>query len=264
MKYPEQREGIYSSFDIENLVAPLKNKIALVSGSGRNMGKAIALGLAREGVNLVINYSSSKEGAEETKAEAEKFGVKAVAIKADISKAEQVRKMVERAEEEFGGIDILVNNSGVIKRATLDELDEETWDSIHDVNLKGVFLCSKIVSKGMKNRKNGKIINISSLGGIKAWPSYMAYCASKAGVIMLTKCLALSLAPYIQVNSIAPGTISFPDEVNEEAKENFLKKIPLKRFGDYEDIVKTVVFLCRDSSYITGQTIVVDGVLMLK
>ena len=242
----------------------LKDKVALVTGSGRNMGKAIALGLAREGVNLVINYSSSKKGAEETKTEAEKFGVKAVAIKADISKAEQVRKMVERAEEEFGGIDILVNNSGVIKRATLDELDEETWDNIQDVNLKGVFLCCKIVSKGMKNRKNGKIINISSLGGIKAWPSYMAYCASKAGVIMLTKCLALSLAPYIQVNSIAPGTISFPDEVNEEAKENFLKKIPLKRFGDYEDIVKTVVFLCRDSSYITGQTIVVDGGLMLR
>ena len=192
------------------------------------------------------------------------MGVRAVTIKADVSKSNQVLKMVEKAEDEFGGIDILVNNSGVIKRATIDELDEETWDNIQDVNLKGVFLCSKIVSERMKKRKNGKIINISSHGGIKAWPSYMAYCASKAGVIMLTKCLALSLAPHIQVNSIAPGTISFPDDVNEEAKEGFLKKIPLKRFGDYGDIVKTVVFLCKDSSYITGQTIVVDGGLMLK
>ncbi|OGL53154.1 MAG: hypothetical protein A3C43_05030 [Candidatus Schekmanbacteria bacterium RIFCSPHIGHO2_02_FULL_38_11] len=242
----------------------LKNKVALVTGSGRNMGKAIALGLAKAGADLIINYSSSKKGAEETRTEAKKMGVRAVTIKADVSKSNQVLKMVEKAEDEFGGIDILVNNSGVIKRATIDELDEETWDNIQDVNLKGVFLCSKIVSERMKKRKNGKIINISSLGGIKAWPSYMAYCASKAGVIMLTKCLALSLAPHIQVNSIAPGTISFPDDVNEEAKEGFLKKIPLKRFGDYGDIVKTVVFLCKDSSYITGQTIVVDGGLMLK
>lgn len=242
----------------------LKGKVALVTGGGRNMGRAIALGLAKEGVHLALNYFTSKKGAEETRAEAEKLGVKAVTIKADISKAGQVMKMAETAEKKFGGIDILINNSGVITRATLDELNEEIWDSILDVNLKGVFLCSKVVSERMKKRKNGKIINISSLGGIKAWPSYMAYCASKAGVIMLTKCLALSLAPYIQVNSIAPGTISFPDEVNEETKENFLKKIPLRRFGEYGDIVKTVVFLCRDSSYITGQTIVVDGGLMLR
>ena len=242
----------------------LKGKTALVTGAGKNMGKAIALGLAREGANLAINYFSSEKGAEETKAEAEKSGVKAISFEADLSKVNQIQSMVRKVEAELGKIDILVNNSGIITEAKLDETSEEIWDRTMAVNLKGLFFCSKIVSEGMRKRKSGKIVNISSLGGIKAWPSFMAYCTSKAGVIMLTKCLALSLAPDIQVNSIAPGVISLPSGLDENKKETFLKKIPLKRLGTYDEIVKAVIFLCRDSSYITGQTIVVDGGLELR
>ena len=242
----------------------LKGKTALVTGAGKNIGKAIALGLAREGASLAINYFSSEKGAEETKAEAEKSGVKAISFEADLSKVNQIQSMVRKVEAELGKIDILVNNSGIITEAKLDETSEEIWDRTMAVNLKGLFFCSKIVSEGMRKRKSGKIVNISSLGGIKAWPSFMAYCTSKAGVIMLTKCLALSLAPDIQVNSIAPGVISLPSGLDENKKETFLKKIPLKRLGTYDEIVKAVIFLCRDSSYITGQTIVVDGGLELR
>ena len=242
----------------------LKGKTSLVTGAGRNMGKTIALELVREGADLAINYFSSKKGAEETRAEAENLGVKAISFEADLSKVDQIQNMVKKVESEFGKIDILVNNSGMITEAKLDEINEEIWDRTMDVNLKGLFFCSKIVSEGMRKRKSGKIVNISSLGGIKAWPSFVAYCTSKAGVLMLTKCLALSLAPDIQVNSIAPGIISFPGDLDEVKRENFIKRIPLKRLGTYDEVAKTVIFLCRDSTYITGQTILVDGGLDLR
>lgn len=246
----------------------LKNKVALVTGAGRGIGKAIALEFAKEGANVIINYNKSKKEAEDVKNEIEKTGSKVIVIKADVSKKEEVEEMIEKTLNEFKRIDILVNNAGVISAAPLQELTEEDWDKIMDVNLKGVFLCSKAVSKIMMKQKSGKIINISSIYGSIFGAEYvMHYCASKAGVANLTKSLAQALAPHIQVNSISPGNID--TEMTRRAGDDFIKKViektPLKRLGKPEEIAKVAVFLASsDSDFITGQNIVVDGGLSLE
>ena len=246
----------------------LKGKIALITGAGRGIGRAIALEFAKEGADIIINYNKSKEGAEEVKNEIEKIGQRAIIIKADVSKKEEVEEMVEKALDEFKGIDILVNNAGVISAAPLQELTEEDWNKIMDVNFKGVFLCSKIVSKIIMKQKSGKINNISSIYGSIFGAQYvMHYAASKAGVANMTKSLAQALAPNIQVNSISPGNID--TEMTRHAGEDFIKKViektPLKRLGKPEEIAKAAVFLASsDSDFITGLNLVVDGGLSLE
>jgi 3-oxoacyl-[acyl-carrier protein] reductase len=246
----------------------LKGKVALITGAGRGIGKAIALEFAKEGSNVIINYNKSKNEAEEVKNEIEKLGSKAIAIKADVSKKDDVEKMVETILKEFKRIDILVNNAGIISVAPFQKLDEEEWDKIMDTNLKGVFLCSKAVSEAMIKQRSGKIINISSIYGSIFGGQYVAhYCASKAGTANLTKSLAQALAPNIQVNSISPGNID--TEMTRRAGDDFIKgvieKTPLKRLGKPEEIAKTAVFLASsDSDFITGQNIIVDGGLSLE
>lgn len=246
----------------------LKNKVALITGAGKGIGKAIAIEFAKEGANIIINYNKSREGAEKVKNKIEKTGSKVIVIKADVSKKEEIEEMIEKTLNEFKRIDILVNNAGVISAAPLQELTEEDWDKIMDVNLKGVFLCSKAVSKIMIKQKSGKIINISSIYGSIFGAEYvMHYCASKAGVANLTKSLAQVLAPHIQVNSISPGNID--TEMTRRAGDDFIKKViektPLKRLGKPEEIAKVAVFLASsDSDFITGQNIVVDGGLSLE
>jgi NAD(P)-dependent dehydrogenase (short-subunit alcohol dehydrogenase family) len=235
----------------------LAGSVALVTGAAKRIGRSVALRLASEGAEVVVNYRSSKNDADEVVAQIAAMGRRAMAIQADVAKRADVTALFTAVEKEFGRLDILVNNAGMFFPAKFEELTEEQWDRILDTNLKSQFLCSQAAAPMLRRGGHGRIINFASLGGLLAWPAYTHYCVSKAGVIMLTRCLARALAPEITVNAIAPGTISFPGDAPELA-EDFIRRAPLQRTGTAEDIDDAVVFLAK-SPFITGQVIVVDG-----
>lgn len=238
---------------------PLKGQVALVTGAGRRIGREIALTLGRAGADVVVNYHHSRDEAKSTVDEIQALGVRAVALRADISRPAQVRRMFEAVEKRFGRLDLLVNNAGVFFPARWDRLTEGEWDRILGANLKGPFFCAQAAARLMQRRKRGRIINISSLGGLQAWPDYPHYCSSKAALIMLTRCLAKALAPHIRVNSVAPGTILFPDEKPSRMIEHVIKATPLKKAGRGADIASMVLYLASQGDFITGQVFVVDG-----
>lgn len=246
----------------------LEGKVALVTGGSRGIGKAIAIKLASCKANVVINYTSNEEYALKAKEEIESYGVKSMAVKCDVSKSEEVSKMIEDIVKEFGQIDILVNNAGITRDGLLMRMKEEDFDKVIDINLKGVFNCTKSATKFMMKKRYGKIINISSVVGLIGNPGQANYCASKAGVIGLTKASARELATRnITVNAIAPGFIDtdMTSVLNEDLKENMLKNIPQNRFGKPEDVANLVLFLASDmSSYITGQVVNVDGGMVMQ
>ncbi|MGA9631476.1 MAG: SDR family NAD(P)-dependent oxidoreductase, partial [Candidatus Acidiferrales bacterium] len=182
-------------------------------------------------------------------------GSRAAAIQADVTKRADVEKMFAAIEKDFGRLDILVNNAGAFFEAKFEDLTDEQWDGILDINLKSQFLCAQAAARIMKRQGRGKIINISSLGGLLPWPSYTHYCVSKAGSIMLTRCLARALGPEILVNSIAPGTIQFPGEAPDE---EYIRRVPLHRTGKGDDIAGAVAYLV-SADFVTGQVLAVDG-----
>ncbi len=233
----------------------LKGQVALVTGAARRIGRSIALRLAAEGADVVVNYRTSKTEAEQVVREIAANGRRALAWQADVSRGEEVRRMFAEVERAFGRLDILVNNAGMFFPAPFDQLTEEQWDTILATNLKAQFLCAQAAAPLMKRQRRGRVINLSSIGGLLAWPKYTHYCVSKAGVIMLTRCLARALAPEITVNSVAPGTIQFPGEPPDE---DYIRRVPLGRTGRAEDIAGAVVFLAH-AEFITGQVFVVDG-----
>lgn len=241
----------------------LKDKIALVTGGTRGIGREIALSLAKEGASIAISYNNNDALAQEVVEEIQKNGVRAIAIKANVAKGEEVARMVKKLEEELGSVDILVNNAGVTKDNLLIRMTEEDWDRVLDVNLKGVFLVTKALARSMMKKRYGKIINISSVVGINGNPGQGNYAASKAGVIGFTKSMARELASRgIRVNAIAPGFIEtdMTDKLKEDIKEAMMKNIPLGSFGKPEDIANLVVFLAsKNADYITGEVIRVDG-----
>ncbi len=237
--------------------SPLKGQVALVTGGARRLGRSIAIRLAEEGADIAVNYHSSKAEAAKTVQEIRALGRRAEAWEADVSRRDAVQKMFAAVEREWGRLDILVNNAGIFFPAKFAELTEEQWDKILNTNLKSQFLCAQAAAPLMKRAGRGRMINISSLGGLLAWPKYTHYCVSKAGVIMLTRCLARALAPEITVNSVAPGMVSFPGDPPEIAEE-YIRRAPLRRTGKPEDVAGTVAFLAR-SPFITGQVFVVDG-----
>lgn len=237
----------------------VRGQVALVTGAAKRIGREIALELAGAGCHVVVNYNTSRDEALDVVNRIETLGVESMAVRADVSRPRAVRSMFERIEKRFGRLDLLVNNAGVFFPAKWDRLTVNDWDRILGANLKGPFFCAQAAAKLMMRRKRGQIVNISSLGGIQAWPSYMHYCSSKAALIMLTKCLAKALAPHILVNSIAPGTILFPGEERDPAMMKIVQDTPLKKGGNAGDIASMVVFLAAENRFITGQLIVVDG-----
>jgi NAD(P)-dependent dehydrogenase (short-subunit alcohol dehydrogenase family) len=238
---------------------PLQDQVALVTGSGRRIGRVIALELARAGASVVVNYSASKAQAEAVMKEIKQMGHASLAIKADVAKPRQVQKMFQVVRKRLGRLDILVNNAAIFFRSPWGRLSEIDWDRILGVNLKGTFFCAQQAALMMTEQKRGRIINISSLGGLLAWPDYMHYCSSKAAVIMLTKCLAKALAPHILVNTVAPGAILFPGEKPTPGQESGLATTPLGAFGRPEDIAEIVLYLASRAGYVTGQVFPVDG-----
>ncbi len=239
------------------LQSSLTGRVALVTGAAKRIGRSVALRLASEGADVVVNYRNSKNEADEVVAQIAAMGRRAVSIQADVAKRTEVVALLAAVEKEFGRLDILVNNVGMFFSAKFEELTEEQWDRILDTNLKSQFLCSQMAAPMLRRSGRGRIINFASLGGLLVWPAYTHYCVSKAGVIMLTRCLARALAPEITVNAIAPGTISFPGDAPELA-EDFIRRAPLHRTGTAKDIDDAVVFLAQ-SAFVTGQVIVVDG-----
>ena len=241
----------------------LKNKIALITGGSRGIGREIALELAKTGVDIAITYVNNLEKAALVIEEIIGYGVKAIAIQGNVSIEEDVNNMMKTIEKELGSVDILVNNAGVTKDNLLIRMKSDEWDEVMDVNLKGTFLCTKAVSRGMMKKRYGKIINITSVVGIIGNAGQGNYSASKAGVIGFTKSMAKELASRgIRVNAIAPGFIQtdMTESLNDEIKDSMLNAIPLNSFGSPKDIANLVIFLASENSdYITGQVINVDG-----
>jgi len=234
---------------------PLKGQVALITGGAKRIGRSIALRLAEDGAGIAVNYATSKTEADALASEIELGGSRAFAIRADVSKRAEVAKMVAAVEKEFGRLDILVNNAGIFFPAKFEELTDEQWDRIMDANLKSQFLCAQAVAPIMKQQGRGRVINLSSLGGLLPWPSFTHYCVSKAGSIMLKRCLARALAPEILVNSVAPGTIQFSGEPPDE---EYIRRVPLHRTGTGDDIAAAVAYLAT-ADFVTGQVIAVDG-----
>jgi 3-oxoacyl-[acyl-carrier protein] reductase len=237
--------------------------VALVTGASKGIGRAIALEMAREGADVVVNYNQSEEKAREVARAVEDLGRKVLLQKADVSRAADVEGMKKQVLREFGRVDILVNNAGTHFHLKTWEMDEKEWSRVLGVNLDGVFLCSKAFSQEMRERKWGRIVNISSIIAFTGTDHEAHYGASKAGVVGLTKALALELAPYnVTVNAIAPGWIEtdMTSAATGDEKKKALEMIPLRRFGQPEDIATAAAFLASEkASYITGQTLHVNG-----
>ncbi len=241
----------------------LKDKVAVVTGASRGLGKAIAIEMAKNGATVVVNYNGSKEKAEEVKSSIEENGGKAITYKCNISEFAECEQFIKDVVAEFGRIDILVNNAGITRDGLLMRMSEEDYDQVLNTNLKGTFNCMRFVSKIMMKQRVGRIINMSSVSGVLGNAGQANYSASKAGVIGLTKSIARELASRnITVNAIAPGFIEteMTDALGDAVKETVVKQIPLGSFGQPEDIANMTVFLASDKAkYITGQVIHVDG-----
>jgi len=238
----------------------LDGKVALVTGSSRGIGRAIALALAEEGANVVINYIRSEDGAREVVSKISSTGRKTFAVKADVSSVRQVQSMVNQCVENFGSLDILVNNAAdfSVMGFSLDNPDWKSWQRMVDVNVKGMLLCSQVASRRMLKQKSGNIINI-----VADWAGGgLSYMLTKSAGIPLTRGLARALAPHIRVNAIQPGYIDtgWVSALSDEVKEKMKETTPLKRWGQPEDVAKVAVFLAsEESAYMTGAVVIVDG-----
>ena len=243
----------------------LTGKAALVTGSSRGVGRAIAVAYAREGAKVMVNYTSNEKAAKEVVEEIQKLGGQAQAFKADVAQKAEAEAIVQATVDAFGGIDILVNNAGFTRPAMLLKMTEEQWDAVVDIHLKGPFLCAQAAGQHMSKKNSGKIINVTSVAGIVGTVGQVNYSAAKGGIISMTKSMARELARYnICVNVISLGivTTDMTEKIttDEKLKEIYMNRILLKRFGEPDDISPAFVFLASDEgNYITGQLICVDG-----
>ena len=251
----------------EEIMPQLEGKVAIVTGAAVGIGRAIAVAFGREGARVVVNYSKSQREAEETAEQVRMAGGEPLLIQADVSQDPQVRAMVSQTLDRFGRLDVLVNNAGITRHIPFDDLDaltDDVWDRLYAVNVKGTFFCSRAVVAPMRRQGHGRIINLASVAGIRPQGSSIAYCASKAAVIQVTRCLARTLGPEIRVNAIAPG---FIDETRwnegrpnlDAMRQQVAGSIPLKRVGLPDDIAEAALYLATGADYMTGAVIVIDG-----
>ncbi len=243
----------------------LKDKVALVTGSSRGVGRAVALRFAKEGARIVVNYTSNEKAANEVVDEAKSMGSEAIAVKADVAQKSEAEHLVQSGIDTFGSLDILVNNAGFTRPAMMIKMTEEQWDQVVDIHLKGAFLCSQAAGRQMKEQNSGRIINVMSVAGLVGTVGQINYSAAKGGILSMTKSIARELARYnICSNVISLGIVAtdMTEKIrsDEKLKEIYMNRILLKRFAEADDISPAFVFLASDeSSYITGQLLCVDG-----
>lgn len=248
-------------------MSDLTGKTAIITGASRGIGAEIAKRFALAGANVVVNYSGSQQKAEAVVEAIEENGGKAIAVKANVADADAVKAMVEEAMSTFGTVDILVNNAGITRDNLMMRMKDDEWDDVINTNLKGVFVCTKAVTRQMMKQRSGRIVNIASIVGVMGNAGQANYVASKAGVIGLTKTTARELASRgITANAVAPGfiTTDMTDQLNEELQQSMMSQIPLGRFGKPEEVAKAALFLASDeASYMTGQTLHLDGGMVM-
>ncbi len=236
----------------------IEGKVALVTGAAKRLGRGIALALAERGAELAVHYRTSEREAQEVLALAKKMGGKPVAVQADLSAPVEIAAMVHDVMQAFGRIDVLVNSAAIFYRTPFATLSEADWDRFLTVNLKAPFLLCRQVGEIMCQQGRGKIVNLADIAGAKVWAEFIPYSVSKAGLIALTKGLAKALAPTVQVNAIAPGTVLLPDDSAGEEQARAVERVPLRRLGSIEDIARAVLYLV-ESDFVTGEVLTVDG-----
>ena len=242
----------------------LLGRTALVTGAARRVGRAIALAMAGRGMDIVAHYRSSAAEARATAIAVEGLGRRAVAVQADLAQQEEVEGLADRAIQAFGKLDVLVNSAALFYRTPLEKITAQDWDQFLRVNLTGPFLLARRVGLDMRRRGEGKIINVADVAGIAPWADFLPYSVSKGALITLTKGLAKALAPEVQVNAVAPGSVLLPEEYGDKEREAIVRATPLKRIGSPADVANTVLFLLEGSDFITGQVVVVDGGRSIK
>ena len=245
----------------------LKDEVAVVTGSSRGIGAATAIKLAEEGADLVINYNSDRESAEETAAKIRELGQKAIIVQGNVANSDDAKNLIKSTIDEYGKIDILVNNAGITKDGLILRMKEKDFSNVIDVNLKGTFNCTKNAIRYMMKQRHGKIVNLSSVVGLMGNAGQANYAASKAGVVGFSKSIAKEVSKRgINVNAVAPGYIDteMTEELPSQVKEEMLDNIPLNRFGEVEDVANVILFLVSPlSSYVNGQTINIDGGMLM-
>ena len=237
----------------------LRGRWALVTGAAQRVGRAIAHELAGRGANLIVHYNTSEAPAARTVAELEARGVRAFALRADLSRAADVAALVRGAEARSGGVSVLVNSASNYLRVPFEQLTEEVWDLSLDVNLKAPFLLAWHLGRAMRARGAGRIVNVADWASERPYDDYLPYCVSKAGVVCLTKALAKALAPEVHVNAVAPGPVLLPSDVGPSEREAIVRATPLKRIGTPEDVARCVRFLAEEADFSTGAIYLVDG-----
>lgn len=241
----------------------LEGAAALVTGAGKRIGQAIAIGLAQSGCDVAVHYHGSATGAEETARAIRAAGRRVELLQADLSDAAAARNLPDQAARALKRLDIVVNSAAIMVQQSVENVTPESWDATLDLNLRAMFFVSQGAIPHLR-RSKGKIVNIADLAGLEPWPTYLPHCVSKAGVIMLTKALARALAPDIAVNAVAPGAVLLPEDWDDKSREHIRETTPLERIGTPADVVAAVRFLLADTDYATGTILVIDGGRLIR
>jgi pteridine reductase len=241
----------------------LEGAAALVTGAGRRIGQAIAIGLAQSGCDVAVHYHGSAKGAEDTARAIKTTGRRAELLPADLRDAAAARQLPDQAARALKRLDVVVNSAAIMVEQPVEKVTPESWDATLDLNLRAMFFVSQGAIPHLR-RAQGKIVNIADLAGLEPWPTYVPHCVSKAGVIMLTKALARALAPEIAVNAVAPGAVLLPEDWDDKSRVHIRETTPLERLGTPADVVAAVRFLLADTDYATGTVLVVDGGRLIR
>jgi pteridine reductase len=236
----------------------LRGKVALVTGAGRRLGRAMAQALAGRDMTLALHYHASADGARELEDQIVRAGGRAACFEADLRSADVAGGLPERVVAQLGRLDVLVNSAAVMHRLSLEETTPEQWDDILALNLRSVFFCTRGAAPALRKTR-GRVVNLADLAGLEPWPGFAAHSISKAGVVMLTKVLARSLAPEVTVNAIAPGAVLVPEDYSAEERERLVRSTPLRRLGSPSDVISALLYLLEGGDFLTGEILVVDG-----